>query len=69
MMTNKWVQAAILFGMAIGFLAGGLLPLIHYVLPILAAFVAGLGSMWMVSYAQGTDGWGRPWSGPKKTSK
>lgn len=65
MMTNKWVQAAILFGMAIGLLIGGLLPLIHYVLPVLGAFVTGLGSMWIVSFAKGTDGWDGPYHGPK----
>lgn len=67
MMTNKWVQAAILFGVALGIWVGGWLPLIWPGVPIhlFIPIPVGLLSMWIGGNARGTDGWGGPWHGPK----
>ena len=65
MMGNKWVQAAILFGVAIGIWIGGWLPLIHPVLHLFVSIPVGLLSMRIGRKARGTDGWGGPYSGPK----
>lgn len=68
MMRNKWVQASIIFGLAVGIWIGGWIALIwpmqpfHLIIPIPIGFWA----MWIGSNARGTYGWKRPCKGPKK---
>lgn len=66
MMRNKWVQGAILLGVAVGIWIGGWLPLIHPALHIVASPVIGMGALWICANARGTDGFGGPWNGPKE---
>lgn len=65
MMGNKWVQASIFFGIAIGVWVGGWISLIYPVLHLFVPIPIGLLSMWIGGKARGTDGWGGPYSGPK----
>lgn len=64
MMANKWVQAGLTLGIAVGLFVGGPLSLIHPLAPFVCGMVIGLLSMWVGGNARGTDGWGGPYHGP-----
>jgi hypothetical protein len=63
MMANKWVQAALLLGVAVGVWIGGWLPLIHPALHLVVPITIGFLAMWVGANARGTDGWGGPYRG------
>lgn len=65
MMGNKWVQAAMLLGVAAGIWVGGWLSLLNPLACLVAPVPVGLLAMWIGANARGTDGWGGPWNGPK----
>lgn len=69
MMGNKWMQAGILFGVAMGIWLGGWLVLIHPAIHLVIGPIIGIGAMWIGANARGTDGWGGPWNGPNPGDK
>lgn len=69
MMANKWVQAGLTLGIAVGFFVSTFLSLVHPLAPIAGAAIAGALSMWIGGNARGTDGWGGPYSAPAPVSR
>lgn len=56
MMKNKWVQAALLLGAAVGIWLGGWIALLNPLAPLLIPVPIGLMSLWITAKARGTDG-------------
>lgn len=67
MMTNKWVQAAYIGGIAFGMWLGGWVALIHPMAPLIVPIPIGFISIGITALARGTDGWGGPYKGPNKS--
>lgn len=65
MMGNKWVQAGLTLGAAVGLFVGAFLSAAHPLAPLVCAILIGFVSMWIGSSARGTDGWGGPFHGPQ----
>lgn len=57
MMKNKWVQASLLLGVAVGVFVGGLLPIINPMINVLVYGITGIWALYIASNARGTDGW------------
>jgi hypothetical protein len=65
MMTNKWVQAALCLGVAVGIWLGGWIALLHPLASLILPVPIGLISLWISAKTRGTDGWGGPYNGKK----
>lgn len=67
MMGNKWIQAVLLCGTGFGLWLGSFLSALFGPIPLfIGGFVLMMLGMWKTADCRGTDGWGGPWSGPKK---
>lgn len=65
MMSNKWMQTGIFFGVALGMFVGAFLSVISPLVPFGIAYVFMFLCMWWAGDSRGTDGWGGPWIGPQ----
>lgn len=65
MLTNKWVQAVLLFGFGLGLVIGTLVSMFAPLVVLFGGFVCGVAATWLAGSARGTDGWGGPYRGPR----
>jgi predicted ABC-type sugar transport system permease subunit len=65
MLTNKWVQAVLLFGLGLGLIIGTLVSILAPMVVVLGGVVSVVAAAWIVGSARGTDGWGGPYRGPR----
>ena len=70
MMGNKWVQASLIFGLAVGMWIGGWIAIIWPTVPVflVAPAFVGVFAIYIGAMARGTDGWGGPYYGPNDSA-